>query len=89
VEAVSAKPGKEAKSGNVKRLLLPVERCNQECVAKLEQLLAMAKAGEIVSVHGIAESGGTYFIYSTRTASRTQTAGALLDAAIERLKDDE
>lgn len=70
---------------NVKPLLTEVERCNGECIAKLEELLERARKGEIQSVSGIADCGGTYFVYSTRSLSRLQMAGALLDAAVSRL----
>ena len=70
---------------NVKPLLTEVERCNGECIAKLEELLERARKGEILSVSGIADCGGTYFVYSTRSLSRLQMAGALLDAAVSRL----
>lgn len=74
--------------GNVRPLLTEVERCNGECVAKLEELLERARKGEILSVSGIADCGSTYFVYSTRSLSRLQMAGALLDAAISRLGYD-
>jgi len=77
-------------SGGVRHLVTPVDRCNQSCIEKLEDLLRKAREGEIVSVHGIAMDGkGLYFNFSTETLSRLQIAGALLETAIERLRDDE
>jgi len=32
--------------------------------------------------------GGTYIVLGSTTPSRTQTAGMLLDAAIQRLKEE-
>ena len=78
-------PDEKPSLGTVKTLLTPVERCNQEVIAKLEDLLARARTGEIISIAGIADCGGTYFVYETRTLSRLEMAGALLDAAVNRL----
>jgi hypothetical protein len=79
------KPEEMPSLRNVKTLLTPVERCNQETIAKLEDLLSLARAGEIISIAGIADCGGSYFVYATRTLSRLEMAGALLDAAVSRL----
>lgn len=76
-----------AEPGKVRRLMLPVERCNKDCIAKLEELLAMAKSGEIVGFHGVVEYPTTYQIWSTHTLKRLEVAGALLDAAVSRVRD--
>lgn len=76
-------------SGGVHHLALPLEQCNQACIDRLEKLLEKARSGQITSIHGIAEHGGNYFVFSTRVISRHEIAGMLLEAAIERLKDDE
>jgi hypothetical protein len=72
-------------SSNVKVLVMPVDRCTEEVIAKLEELLELARSGQIVSIAGIANCADTYFVFETRALSRLQTAGALLDAAINRL----
>ncbi|QTD44570.1 hypothetical protein [Ottowia testudinis] len=53
------------------------------------ELLARCETGEVVAVTAIEERpGGTYQLAGSKTSSRTQTAGMLLDAAITRLADE-
>lgn len=62
------------------------DECRDEAVATLRQLLADAEAGEIIAVSGIAElAGGSYRQFGSATMSRLQTAGALLELAVQRL----
>jgi hypothetical protein len=75
----------KAVSSNVKVLVTPVDRCTEEVIAKLEELLELARSGKIVSIAGVANCADTYFVFETRAMSRLQTAGALLDAAMNRL----
>lgn len=51
-------------------------------------LLARCEAGETIAVTAVEEHpGGTYCIVGSTVASRTQSAGMLLDAALTRLQD--
>lgn len=58
------------------------------CIPVLRQLLEEAERGDLIGFSGVAEYRGSYRVVGTATLSRTQTAGALLDAAITRLAND-
>ena len=63
---------------------------NRTAVTRAIDLAKRAKAGEIVGFTGIAQlSGGGYEIVGSTTWSRLESAGALLDAAITRLAQEE
>lgn len=54
----------------------------------VRDLLQRCESGEVVAVTTLEETReGTYTVAGSGTFSRLQTAGALLDAAITRLKD--
>lgn len=58
---------------------------HEEAAAKLRSLADRADSGEIVGVTVVYElADGCYGISGSRTLSRLQTMGALLDAAIMR-----
>lgn len=59
---------------------------NRTVIEYAEDLLARAKAGEVVGITTAEEyQDGEYAIRGSSCSSRTQTAGMLLDAAITRL----
>ena len=59
---------------------------NESAVEYARALLARCESGEVVAVTTVEElKGGTYVILGSTCSSRTQTAGMLLDAAIQRL----
>lgn len=70
--------------------LLRVERStiHEEAAAKLRSLAERADTGEIIGVTVVYElSSGSYGVVGSRTLSRLQTMGALLDAAIMRSEE--
>ena len=72
---------------SVHELKAAPQLCNKKAIAVLEGLLEEAQAGTLIAVTGIAEfMDGTYRDFGSATMSRLQTAGALLECAIERLK---
>lgn len=76
--------------GGVIRLLkTPEQAANSELISKLRNCLAQAESGEAIGITGVLYlRGGKYKCIGTSTYSRHEQAGALLDCAIERLKDD-
>lgn len=73
----------------VRRLRTARDECGESAVALLRELLAAAEAGEIITVTGVAEDrSGGYRHFGSSTMSRLQTAGALLEASINRLQED-
>lgn len=61
--------------------------CQESVIATLETLLEEARRGELISVYGIAEGkSGAYKQFGSATMSRLQTAGALLECAMDRLR---
>lgn len=71
---------------NPLRLVTTDEKKQQRLVDSLRELLKQAEAGEITGICGIVElPGDNYRNIGSETCSRLQTAGALLDAAINRL----
>ena len=59
---------------------------NESAVDYVRALLARCESGEVVAVTTVEElKGGTYVVLGSTSSSRTQTAGMLLDAAIQRL----
>lgn len=78
----------ELRGGVVKLLPSPINDCAKDTIILLEGLLEAARKGNIVGLHGIAEQPDkTYFSFTTKTMSRLQVAGSLLEAAINRLKE--
>jgi len=71
--------------------LLPVkERHNKSVVLRAVDLARRGRSGEVVGFTGIAQlKGGGYEIVGSTTWSRLESAGALLDAAISRLQQEE
>ena len=68
--------------------LLP-KKDNTSAIEFARGLLARCESGEVIAVTAIEESmGGTYVVLGSTTPSRTQTAGMLLDAAMQRLKEE-
>ena len=64
-----------------------IKKVNTDCIKEIESLLEEAKAGRVVGCTFMVEySDGTYCINGTATTSRLQTAGMLLEAAVDRLK---
>lgn len=64
------------------------EKVQIDVIETLRRLTDRACAGEIIGIAGIAElPGGSYEIIGSKTLSRLQTAGALLDAACTRLNE--
>ena len=60
---------------------------SQSAVEYAQALLTRCQAGEVVAVTAVEElPGGAYRLEGSSVASRTQTAGMLLDAAITRLQ---
>lgn len=61
---------------------------HEEVAAKLRSLAERADTGEIVGATIVYElSNGCYGVVGSRTLSRLQTMGALLDAAIMRSQE--
>lgn len=61
-------------------------KANQELIEYVADLLERCKKGDVVAVTVIEEyPEGEYATKGTKISSRTQTAGMLLDAAIQRL----
>jgi hypothetical protein len=59
----------------------------QSCIEYARDLLARCESGAVVGLTVLEETpDGTYTTGGSATLSRLQTAGALLDAAITRLK---
>lgn len=68
--------------------IVPIPNKQREsCIEYARSLLARCEDGSVVAVTVLEElPDGTYTITGGETMSRLQTAGALLDAAISRLK---
>ena len=59
---------------------------NKSLVEYAEGLLDRAKKGDVIAITAVEEyPDGTYNTCGSSVSSRTQTAGMLLDAAINRL----
>lgn len=72
---------------NVTPLLTVVDKNNEETITQLRDALRRAEAGEVIAVSGILElSTGDYMSFGSPTLSRLQTAGALLELAVQRLR---
>lgn len=71
-----------------RRIAAVEEDASRSCVPILRRLLEEAEAGELIGIAGVAEYRGSYRVIGSSGLSCTQTAGALLDAAITRLQND-
>lgn len=61
-------------------------RQSESAIAYARALLERCERGEVIAVTAVEEDGqGGYSLMGSKTKSRTQTAGMLLDAAITRL----
>lgn len=68
--------------------LIPAQQ--KALIEYVTDLLARCESGDVIAVTAIEQlPGGNYAIRGNRTASRHETAGMLLDAAITRLRDDD
>lgn len=68
------------------KLLTSVEKCRGSAIKELREALELAESGEIIACYGVLESrNGTYRHFGSATMSRLQTAGALLECAVQRL----
>lgn len=66
--------------------VVPMPGPDLGAVEYAEGLLARCRSGETVGVTAVEEKpGGLYTLHGSKTLSRLQTAGALLDAAVWRL----
>lgn len=71
---------------SVLKLVVYSDEVKKDVIATLERMLEIAKSGKAIGCSGIIElEGSTYQQFGTKTMSRLQTAGALLELAIERL----
>jgi hypothetical protein len=69
--------------------IVPIKKSNT-AISEAKALLSRCEAGDVVAFTVIEEQpNGTYSVTGSATASRTASAGMLLDAAITRLKDGE
>lgn len=60
----------------------------EETASYLRELAAQADRGEIIAITVVIENAnGTYTLGGTRTLSRLQTMGALMDAAFWRSQE--
>lgn len=77
--------------GGVIRILKTPEQAQcSELVEKLREYLAEAESGDAVGLTGVLYlKHNKYRVIGTSTYSKHQQAGALLDCAIERLKDED
>lgn len=63
------------------------EKVKASVVKQLKMMLEQAEAGEIVGVTALCElAGGHTQLYGSATMSRLQTAGALLECAVDRVQ---
>lgn len=71
----------------VHALITERDKCSRDAARVLREVLAEVESGDAIAVYGIVEyKTGTYRHFGSVTMSRLQTAGALLECAIERLK---
>jgi hypothetical protein len=67
--------------------LVPHSKVSASAVKQAEDLLEICQSGECVGFTVIIEIvGGQYRVAGSSVMSRLQTSGALLEAAIDRLK---
>ena len=71
----------------VHALVTERDKCAQDAAKALHEVLGEVESGDAIAVYGIVEyKTGTYRQFGSATMSRLQTAGALLECAVERLK---
>ena len=68
----------------VSNLTLAPNRCNSDAIKILRDLLTRAEAGEIITITGVAELADSTETFGSKTMSRQQTMGALMDALLCR-----
>lgn len=69
------------------RLVTQSDKCADDALRVLRNVQHEIESGEAVAVYGIVETrDGYYHQFGSSTMSRLQTAGALLECAVERLK---
>lgn len=69
------------------KLVTKSDEVRNDAIECLRTVLGRLERGEAIAVYGIVElSDGCYRHFGSSTMSRLQTAGALLECAVERLK---
>lgn len=69
------------------KLITKSDEVRNDAIECVRNVLSQLESGEAISVCGIVETNdGCYRPFGSSTMSRLQTAGALLECAVERLK---
>lgn len=79
----------DERSKSIRVLATPERAQNLELIDMLRNYLDLAERGEAIGMAGVIYlRGSKYLIGGTSSSNRHEQAGALLECAMERLKDD-